>query len=400
MTGTYVPEPGKLPANPRLTICMIVRDEKEVLTRCLRSVKPADELIVVDTGSEDNTVSIAKSFGAKVFHFQWRDNFAAARNESIKHATGDWILQIDADEELMSSSIGPLRKAMKNPWCLLYEIICDNGSNAPNRFFEVHRLYRNHPGIGYQRAYHETVIFSVEEIIRADSRWRQLSDHEIVLRHYGYDALHMKQRDKINREVRIMESYLKQAPDDTYTLTKLGTCYADMGGYDEAISVSKRALSINPNNAFAHYNLGTVYRKKEMFDEAISEYKAALALDPELIGAHTGLGDIYGRKRMFDESIREYKNVVAKSRHPTSRSHYNLGVGFQQAGMFKEAISQYKRALAIDPNDSATHYNAAVACFMAKQYSLAVMHCDRALELGIKADPGFLEAIKAHRIKH
>lgn len=398
MTNKSAPEPGYLPESPTLSVCMIVRDEEKILAHCLKSVQPVShELIVVDTGSKDDTISIAEAFGAKIYRFEWCDDFSVARNESLRHANSDWILQIDADEELMASSVGPLKKAMKNPWCLLYEIICDNGPNAPNRFFEVHRLYRNHAGIGYQRAYHETVILSVEEIMRADSRWRQLNDHEIVLRHYGYDAFHMKERDKTNREVRIMESYLKQAPDDTYTLTKLGTCYANMGRYDEAISVSKRALSINPNNAFARYSLGTVYRKKEMFDEAISEYKAALTLDPELIGAHTGLGDVYGRKRMFDESIREYKNVVAKSRHPTSRSHYNLGVGFHQAGMFKEAISQYKRALAIDPNDGAAHCNAAVACFMDGQYGLAVMHCDRALDLGIKVDPSFLEAVKPYR---
>ena len=125
-----IPQPGVLPEKPMLSICMIVRDEETTLPRCLKSVQDvADEVIVVDTGSKDNTVSIARDFGAKVYHFEWRDDFAAARNESLKYASGDWIFQIDADEELLPGSISHLRKAMLNPWCLVCVITCDNGTD-------------------------------------------------------------------------------------------------------------------------------------------------------------------------------------------------------------------------------------------------------------------------------
>jgi len=87
----------------------------------------ADELIVLDAGSKDNSISIARDFGAKVYHFKWNDDFAEARNESLRHATGDWILQVDADEELPSSSIPLLKDRMLRSTTLLYVIICDNG---------------------------------------------------------------------------------------------------------------------------------------------------------------------------------------------------------------------------------------------------------------------------------
>ena len=95
------PKPGKLPDKPTLSVCMIVCNEEKMLPRCLKSVEGiADELIVVDTGSVDNTLGVAKDFGANVFEFQWCDDFSAARNESIRHATGEWIFQMDAENLL------------------------------------------------------------------------------------------------------------------------------------------------------------------------------------------------------------------------------------------------------------------------------------------------------------
>ena len=86
---------------PKLSLCMIVKNEEKFLAGCLESVKNiVDEIIIVDTGSTDKTIEIANSYNAKVYHFEWKNDFSLARNESIKHATGDWILILDADERL------------------------------------------------------------------------------------------------------------------------------------------------------------------------------------------------------------------------------------------------------------------------------------------------------------
>jgi len=95
---------------PSLSLCMIVKNEEEYLQECLASVEDVvDEIILVDTGSTDRTVEIAGQFDAEVHHIPWNDDFAAARNESIKHASGDWILQLDADERLDPESKKELR---------------------------------------------------------------------------------------------------------------------------------------------------------------------------------------------------------------------------------------------------------------------------------------------------
>ena len=89
-----------------ISLCMIVKDEEEFLPGCLESVKEAvDEIIIVDTGSTDRTVEIAKSYGAKVYFHPWENDFSKARNYSISYATGDWIMYLDADEELFKEDI-------------------------------------------------------------------------------------------------------------------------------------------------------------------------------------------------------------------------------------------------------------------------------------------------------
>src|SRR4030066_756382 len=96
---------------PTISACMIVKNEEKFLAQCLKSIKDAvDEIIIVDTGSTDNTVEIAQSFGAKVYHHPWRNSFSEARNHSLSYATCDWILQIDADEALEQSDIPLLHK--------------------------------------------------------------------------------------------------------------------------------------------------------------------------------------------------------------------------------------------------------------------------------------------------
>ena len=96
---------------PTLSLCMIVKNEEETLPQCLEPVKDVfDQIVVVDTGSEDNTVEIAKNYGAEVHYFPWIDDFSAARNESLKHATGDWIFWLDADDRMERQEALKLRE--------------------------------------------------------------------------------------------------------------------------------------------------------------------------------------------------------------------------------------------------------------------------------------------------
>jgi FkbM family methyltransferase len=466
VNGLTTPQPGVLPDKPKLSVCMIVRDEENALPRCLKSVQDiADELIVVDTGSKDNTISIAKDFGAKVFYFEWRDDFAAARNESLRHATGDWILQIDADEELPSSSIPFLREAISNPWCLVYVITCDNGAACRiERFVEVGRLFRNHPLIRYSRPYHETVASSAHKLTAQEPKWQLLNEPRIRIRHYGYEPSEMRSRNKLERGLHSMESHLEENPSDDYMLTRLAETYGALGRYDEAMSMLQKAVAINPKRADTHKSLGLVYFEKGMLDEAIaqlkqavainpnradvhnnlgmayytkglvdkatseyreaisvepefveahynlavaygdagrvdeeiSEYKKALSMNPDVAEAHCNLGAAYADKGMWDEAIDEYEKALTMN-PDLPDIHFNLGIAYRQKGMVDDALAEFKKAVSIDPNNGETHFYLAAAFYANKQYGLAIEHCDKALELGYKVHPGFLQELEPYR---
>ena len=425
-----VVQPGMIPAKPMLSVCMIVRDEEKVLSRCLKSVEGiADELIVVDTGSTDNTIIIAKDFDTRVFHFEWCDDFAAARNESLKHATGDWILQIDADEELLSASVPHVKDRMSKSTVLQYVITCDNGPTYPaRRFAWVHRLFRNHPNLSYDRLYHEEISHSMEDLIVAEPRWQVEYEPKIIVRHYGYEKNAIG--NKCERGLRMMKCCLDQDPNDDYILSKLGgACYL-LGRYDEAEAHYKKALKIHPDWSEANFdlglavqkqgkleeaikcfetavaldpglvvgyvNLGAVYIHKGMLDKAISSLEKVLETDPDLALAHSYLGLAYKKRGMSDESIGQFKWAIA-IQPDVGQAHVDFGVAYREQGLLDESIVEHKLALALAPEDANAHTSLGVTYAEKGLLHEAIKHCDKAMELEAEIDPQLLETLRPFR---
>jgi len=425
-----IPRPGALSHTPKLSVCMIVRDEEKIVLQCLKTVRSiADELIIVDTGSQDDTISIVKSFGAKVFYFKWCDDFSAARNEALKYATGDWIFHIDADEELLPSSIHVLKKRIFNAHCLVYMITIDNGPTYTERFFKSGRLFRNHPQIRYSRPYHETIRPSADSLVILETGWRIIYEPKILVRHYGYEKSRIKERSKLERELRILKAYMRDNPHDQSMAIRLAEVNNHAGRHDEAARICKRALKTNPDYAAAYHILGTAYCGQGMLDNAIIQFKKALAIDPDVpwiryhLGAaysdkgnldeavvelkralaidsnlgeaHNSLGVVFHKKGMLEEALEAYQHAL-RINPSDAEAHFNLGIVYRNKGMLDEAIREYKKALASDPQLAEAHNNLAIAYYMKGQYRMAVKHCDKAIELGLKVHPRFLQDLRSH----
>ena len=149
---------------PLLAAVMIVKNEEQHLARCLASIKEAcDEIIIVDTGSTDSTISIAQSFGARVYHRTWNNDFAAARNESLIHTNANWVLYIDADEMLVDVDASQLRSMLAHsPEVAAFGVqVSPMIGWLPYTDF---RLWRHDPAIQFVGDIHETTLPDIRQL--------------------------------------------------------------------------------------------------------------------------------------------------------------------------------------------------------------------------------------------
>ncbi|MEI6783535.1 MAG: glycosyltransferase, partial [Verrucomicrobiota bacterium] len=236
-------EIGKHKAESRnwLSVCLIVKNEERFLGQCLASIKGlAHQVVVVDTGSTDRTVEIAREHGAQVHSFAWCDDFSAARNAALEHVTGDWVLILDADEELPPEQHAALRKLLHNISVISWRLpLQDVGREAEGCSY-VPRLFRNAPGLYYAGRVHEQVFTRIEERRAEWGLETRLGD--ATLRHYGYTKELTLERDKVGRNLRLLEQAIIEAPGDTNLLMNYGLELTRSGRREEGLRQYRAAF--------------------------------------------------------------------------------------------------------------------------------------------------------------
>ena len=226
----------------KISACMIVKNEEEFLPNCLNSIKAAvDEIIVVDTGSADDTVNIAKYFGAKVYHHPWNDSFSEARNHCLNYASGDWILQIDADEELEQADIPKLRLAISdtryNGIIIAIQSIIKDGLHT----FYYPRIFRRGKGY-YKNIIHEQIIIDGERLSTG-----------IRLYHHGYNLDEKKMRVKWLRTTHLLKKQIEQNKLDSFAWFNLIRNYRIQDLFQDGINAGEEALKIMAPDAFSKH---------------------------------------------------------------------------------------------------------------------------------------------------
>ncbi|MCS7301430.1 MAG: glycosyltransferase, partial [Fimbriimonadales bacterium] len=153
------------PVGVKITLSMIARNEAQYLEACLQSVQGVvDEIVLVDTGSDDATPQIAERYGAKVIRTEWRHDFAAARNIALQHATGDWILVLDADERLTPESKQAILNAVRHPQFAGYYLeILNEIRNGDYFVHRIVRMFRRLPELRWEGVIHEQITPSIVE---------------------------------------------------------------------------------------------------------------------------------------------------------------------------------------------------------------------------------------------
>ncbi|GAW29561.1 TPR domain-containing glycosyltransferase [Carboxydocella sp. ULO1] len=224
--------------NPTITACLVVKNEGKYLERCLSSIKPAvEEIVIVDTGSSDNTLEIARRFTEKIYIQPWQDNFSQVRNFALQQATGDWILVIDGDEELHPDSIACLRNKISATEVegYLLKIInyFNSGSEVLTAADVVFRFFRNRPQYRFTGAVHEQIC---DNILAVNPTAKIEIAEDIVLYHYGYLDEEIENKDKRQRNLRLLLKEVDSDPDHLLNRFHLGVEYFRAREYTEALS--------------------------------------------------------------------------------------------------------------------------------------------------------------------
>ena len=231
-----------------LSLCMIVRDEEEMLPRSLAAVRDAvDEIVVVDTGSVDRTVEIARSFGAKVIEREWTGSFADARNASFDAATGEWVMYLDADEVLVADDAQRLRAILGRTWREAFYLVETNFTGELGDGTAVThnalRVFRNRPEYRFEGRIHEQIAHQLPA-----GQPERIEITDVRVEHYGYLGVVRDAKDKSRRNIELLERQRDEGEEESGFLHfNLGSEYAALGENENALQSFERAWALMRN---------------------------------------------------------------------------------------------------------------------------------------------------------
>ena len=350
-----------------LSLCMIVKNEEASLPQVLESVQPVvDEMVILDTGSSDRTIDIAQEYGARVYHFQWCNDFCAARNQALQYVRGKWVLVLDADEVLTPEIVPEIQQAIKNDRYLVINLIRQEVGATQSPYSLVSRLFRHHPDIYFSRPYHSLVDDSVSQLVQREPDWQVISLSTVGILHYGYQPGAIAALDKYTRAKTAMEGFLADHPNDAYLCSKLGALYVQIGQVEEGITLLKRGFTDSQVDAAVlfelHYHLGNAYRKQNQLQLAADHYQDAIKqpILPQLkLGAYNNLGNLLFGVGDLTTAKRAYQTTVKID--PSFAVGYNhLGMTLKALGEWESAITAYEKAIQLHPDYADAYQNLGV----------------------------------------
>ncbi|HEY1729799.1 MAG TPA: glycosyltransferase [Candidatus Baltobacteraceae bacterium] len=366
-----------------VSLCMIVRDEERFLGDALASVRGVvDEICIVDTGSKDETLEIARKAGARIHEISWENNFAKARNAALALATHRWILVLDADERLSPRSreivkeLGAQSAHLTGLWTRIFNFTEDyKGTGAMSNMLV--RFFPNDERIRYRNPIHEFIALDGNET----GMPAKVSPIELI--HFGYRDDVMLERKKHERNMEIAEAALRDAPDDAVNWYNYGTSAMLADNTSPAISalermrelveirqrerVDARVPSFVPNGLCL---LAGLYLKNGVVAKAEAVVREALKYSPSLADAHFVLGKCFVAQRRFAEAREAYAAAIedGKEAHRQPlvdnevflwKSHSEIGATLMEERGYELAIKWFDLALAARPKVQPVRLNRA-----------------------------------------
>ncbi|MBW1861171.1 MAG: glycosyltransferase [Deltaproteobacteria bacterium] len=379
----------KRSGSPTLSLCMIVKDEEAHLTRCLESVRGCvDEIIIVDTGSSDRTPEIARNFGAKVFFHPWEGDFSKHRNQSLAYATGEWILIIDADEELDRQSAGRVKGIIsKSKYPVISGIVRSYLGKIYNEQTSP-RLFRNGIGIRYEGIVHNQLVYNGDTLFSP----------EIVIWHHGYNLSGEANRVKIQRTRALLKKQIEIDPDYAPAHHNLAVNYYNCEEWEKAIEEGKRTIEIlermkisDKGYSWTFYTIVDSLLKLKRIDEAESWAMKGIPYDDMNPDSYWLLTMIHFTKNDFQKVLNYSKrylalceawknkgNEVGKPTDYISNTldraweiYRILGFASMEIHGPKEALDAFLKSISLSPEPQKRHEEYGLFFFQKKEFALA-----------------------------
>ena len=357
-------------AEPKLSVCLIVKNEERFLDRCLASVRDvAWQIVVVDTGSTDRTVEIARKHGAEVHSVTWSDDFSAARNSCLLHARGDWVLSLDADEELSEPHVQKLKSHLRTPGVLGFRLPLKESTLGDGALAYVPRLFRNAPGIHFIGRVHEEAFSQVERLGKSWGMEHRRGDALLI--HHGYAPELVAERNKKSRNLRLLRLGIAEHPQNLNYRTQLGLELVRSGDREAGLREYARALT--QANGAPHGTLtpearealltqySTYLLQAGRWPEVVEVLRSPLATAGRLTaGQLLNRGTALIRMRCHADAARDLREAIARAGETTlyyrpeelsgPLPHLALGQALEGCGEFEAADQAYRTAVDRDPD--------------------------------------------------
>lgn len=377
----------------KISLCMITKNEEDFLARCLNSVKDlAAEIIIVDTGSTDRTVDIAQSYGAKVYHHLWEDDYSKHRNQSISYAACDWILMLDADEVIAKRDLDKIRSVICSIKADGFKFtlrnydsqLFSNSTLNPNDYEEgkgllgfipvdLIRLFKNDPGIFFSGKVHETVSQSFKK------SGKTAYSTGIPIHHYG-----KLRNDRVRRKqelyLELGKKRLMENPHDRVAYRGLAEQYLELEMPHKALEVLNRGCEVFPETVELRFNRGLALDRLNRPDKARVEYLWVLERKPDHAGACHNLAQIYFIENQFAQTI----EIIRRGIHLGLKFpalYFLLGRTLDAVGSWEEALMFFDRALEFQPDYPNVNCHKAVVYLNRNMHDAAIKALEREIEI-------------------
>jgi len=333
-----------------LSVCIIAKNEERHIGECLKRLSPYGfEIVLTDTGSTDRTLEIAGRYTDRLYHFDWCDDFGAARNFCLEKASHNRILSLDCDEYIETIDIPALDRCMEQHPDLAGRILIRSRflrSGQPA--FEQTRVSR----LADRRYFHFTGAIHEQLESRLPFRAKTVYDAPVTILHVGYDEREADMQAKCRRNIALLEAQLDREGPDPYLYFQLGQSYRRLGDAERALESFDAGLSMEADPSLDYvktmvesygYTLLDLKRNKEAL--GLSALYDVFAVRADFVFL---MGLIYMNNALFDNAVAEFKKSTTIKEFSVDgvnsyMANYNIGVIYECTGHTKKAREYYKK---------------------------------------------------------